>query len=98
MRRKVRGLRTIEQGVLREEAKNAVSDEQPPLAVPPPAAATSEPSAATLIAEVSTGDLKVAGAGAEGVGRSTIESFVYSFVLILILDYFVTRFLLYFEK
>ena len=29
-----------------------------------------------------------AGAGAEGVGRSTIESFVYSFVLILILDLF----------
>lgn len=29
-----------------------------------------------------------AGAGAEGVGKSTIESFVYSFVMILILDLF----------
>ena len=28
------------------------------------------------------------GAGAEGVGRATIASFVYSFVLILMLDLF----------
>ncbi len=64
MRRKVRGLRTIEQAVLREEAKNAVSDEQPPLASPPPAASNGETSAATLTAEVSTRDEDIAEAGA----------------------------------
>jgi hypothetical protein len=64
MRRKVRGLRTIEQAVLREEAKNAVSDEQPPLASPPPAASNGESSAATLTAEVSARDEDVGEAGA----------------------------------
>ena len=64
MRRKVRGLRTIEQAVLREEAKNAVSDEQPPLASPPPAASNGESSAATLTAEVPPQDEEVAEAGA----------------------------------
>lgn len=64
MRRKVRGLRTIEQAVLREEAKNAVSDEQPPLASPQPAASNGEPSAAILTAEVSTRDEDIAEARA----------------------------------
>jgi hypothetical protein len=64
MRRKVRGLRTIEQAVLREEAKNAVSDEQPPLASPPRAAPNGETSAAILTAEVSTRDEDIAQAGA----------------------------------
>ena len=58
MRRKVRGLRTIEQTVLREEAKNAVScvpdqaasDEPPPRVAP--AASNGETAAATLLAQV----------------------------------------------
>ncbi|RPI77690.1 MAG: hypothetical protein EHM42_13595, partial [Planctomycetaceae bacterium] len=62
MRRKVRGLRTIEQAVLREEAKHAVSDEQPPPTSPPPAASNGETSAGTRTAEVSTRDEEVAGA------------------------------------
>jgi hypothetical protein len=64
MRRKVRGLRTIEQAVLREEAKNAVSDEQPGLALPQRAAPNGETAAATLTAEVSTRDEDLAEAGA----------------------------------
>lgn len=51
MRRKVRGLRSIEQSVLREEAKKAASQEQPPLASPPAAASNGGASAATLTAE-----------------------------------------------
>ena len=47
MRRKVRGLRTIEQAVLREEAKTAVSEEQRATASPPPAGPNGETSAAT---------------------------------------------------
>ena len=64
MRRKVRGLRTIEQAVLREEAKNAISAEQPPMASPQPAASYGETSAATLRAEMPTRDEEVAAAGA----------------------------------
>lgn len=79
MRRKVRGLRTIEQAVLREEAENAVSaakgvvssgldqadiEEQPARALPPLAAANGETAAATLTAEVPTRNEEVAGAGA----------------------------------
>ena len=64
MRRKVRGLRTIEQAVLREEAKNAVSDEQPALALPQPASPNGETAAATLTAEVSTRDEDITEAGA----------------------------------
>jgi hypothetical protein len=52
MRRKVRGLRTIEQAVLREAAKNPVSQEQPPLASTPPTAVNGAISAATIIADL----------------------------------------------
>ena len=70
MRRKVRGLRTIEQTVLREEAKNAVSCglDQPPLEEqhllisPPSAAAQGETSMATLPAEGLPPDEEVSGA------------------------------------
>ena len=64
MRRKVRGLRTIEQTVLREEAKNAVSDEQLPSASSQPAALNGETATATLTAEVSTRDEDIAEAEA----------------------------------
>lgn len=58
MRRKVRGLRTIEQAVLREEAKNAdscgpepsQSEEQHPPISPPAVASNGQTSAATLTA------------------------------------------------
>jgi hypothetical protein len=62
MRRKVRGLRTIEQAVWREETKTAVSQEQPPMAWSPPAGSNGETLAATLTAEVPTRDEEVAGA------------------------------------
>jgi hypothetical protein len=55
-------LRTIEQAVLREEAKHAVSEEQLPPASPPPVASNGETSARTRTAEVSTRDEEVAGA------------------------------------
>src|SRR5665213_978074 len=64
MRRKVRGLRTIEQAVLRDEAKNVVSGAQPPLASPPPVAPNGETTAATLTAEMPTQDEDIAQAGA----------------------------------
>ena len=48
MRRKVRGLRTIEQAVLREEAKNARCEEQPPMASLQSAVSHGETSAATV--------------------------------------------------
>ena len=64
MRRKVRGLRTIEQTVLREEAKNAVSDEQPPSASSQSAATNGETAAATRTTEVSTRDQDIAETGA----------------------------------
>jgi hypothetical protein len=64
MRRKVRGLRTIEQAVLREVAKIAVSDEQPALASPQPAVPNGERSAATLTAEASVRDEDIADARA----------------------------------
>ena len=59
MRRKVRGLRTIEQAVLRQEANNAVScdsdqpetKEQAPSAPPQPAASNGETSTATVTAQ-----------------------------------------------
>lgn len=65
MRRKVRGLRTIEQAVLREEAKNAVvSEEQPPVSSPQPTAPNGETSSTTLTAELPTRDVEVGAAGA----------------------------------
>jgi hypothetical protein len=80
MRRKVRGLRTIEQAVLREEAKNVVSEakdavscgldpadieQPPPRASPPlPASHGETPAAATLTEQAPTRDEEVAGAGA----------------------------------
>ena len=36
--------------------------------------------------------------GPRGIGRSVTKAVVNSIVLILILDYFLTRFLLYFDK
>jgi hypothetical protein len=64
MRRKVRGLRAIEQAVLREAAENAVCEERPPLALP--SLAVSNPgapgSAATLTAEALTRDEEIAAA------------------------------------
>jgi hypothetical protein len=62
MRRKVRGLRTIEQAVLREEVKPAVSAEQPARTSPPRSAPKGEPAVATL-AEAPARDENVAGAG-----------------------------------
>jgi hypothetical protein len=66
MRRKVRGLRTIEQAVLREEAKNTDS-ERIPLASSQPATRYGEPSSATLTAEVPTQVKEAAEAGASCV-------------------------------
>ena len=63
MRRKVRGLRTIEQAVLREEAKPADSDEQTRQASPPAVASNDEPSAATGTVELPAQDQEVAEAG-----------------------------------
>jgi hypothetical protein len=63
MRRKVRGLRTIEHAVLREEAKPADSDEQTRQASPPAVASNDEPSAATCAAELPAQDQEVAEAG-----------------------------------
>lgn len=75
MRRKVRGLRTIEQGVLRQEAKNAVSglknavscgpdqaelEQQLPLVSPTPADAQGDTSLAALTAEEPPPDADVA--------------------------------------
>jgi len=73
MRRKVRGLRTIEQAVLQEEAKNAVScgpdqphiEEQHPLILPPPAPVNGETSTATLTAKVPLRDEEVIGAAGQ---------------------------------
>jgi hypothetical protein len=70
MRRKVRGLRTIEQAVLREE-QDAVScgpnqppiEEQHPPISPPPAASNAETSTATFTAPLPTPNEEVAGAG-----------------------------------
>ena len=36
--------------------------------------------------------------GSRGIGRSVTKAVVNSIVVVLILDYFLTRFLLYFEK
>jgi hypothetical protein len=74
MRRKVRGLRTIEQEVLREAAKAAVSREQPPSVSPQPASPNGESSAATLTVEVPTQDEKMAGAAAScATGEVVVE-------------------------
>jgi phospholipid/cholesterol/gamma-HCH transport system permease protein len=40
----------------------------------------------------------ITGGGPRGIGRSVTKAVVNSIVLILILDYFLTRFLLYFQK
>jgi hypothetical protein len=71
MRRKVRGLRTIEQAVLRQEAKNAVSrdpepaeiEEQPPLALPPAPASNDETSTTILTTQMPPPDEEVARSG-----------------------------------
>jgi hypothetical protein len=63
MRRKVRGLRSIEQAVLREAAKTAICDEQQGTAAPPPAGANGETSAATSAAEVLPRDAEGASQG-----------------------------------
>lgn len=68
MRRKVRGLRTIEQAVLRDEAKTAVSgdpapsevEEQPSLA-PPPSAASHDLAATATLPAPAPPDEEVAG-------------------------------------
>ena len=74
MRRKVRGLRTIEQEVLREAAKATVSREQPPSVSPQPANPNGESSAATLTIEVPTQDEQVAGAAAScATGEVAVE-------------------------
>lgn len=62
MRRRVRGLRSIEQAVLRESAKNADVEEQPPRELPQPSTSNGGTATATLTSEVSTRD--VAGVGA----------------------------------
>jgi hypothetical protein len=54
MRRKVRGLRTIEQAVLREEAKTSVSEEQRAMTSPEPTSSNGESAAATLTAKAPT--------------------------------------------
>lgn len=63
MRRKVRGLRAIEQAVLREAAKLPVSAEQSPPTSPPQATPSGEPAVATLIAEAPARDENFAAAG-----------------------------------
>lgn len=63
MRRKVRGLRAIEQAVLREAAKPAVSAEQSPPTSPPPATPNGEPAVATLTTEAPARDENFVGAG-----------------------------------
>jgi hypothetical protein len=64
MRRKVRGLRTIEQAVLREAAKSSVSQEPGPAGSPPTAVPEGETLAATVAAEIPTPDERPAAAGA----------------------------------
>lgn len=74
MRRKVRGLRTIEQAVLREEAKNRVSEEPPLAATAPSATSNGETSVATVTAEVPLRNEEVAEAGAApAVGQVAVE-------------------------
>jgi len=64
MRRKVRGLRAIEQAVLREESKILLFQEQRAMASPQPAGLNGEMSVATLSVEVLARDEKSAAAGA----------------------------------
>lgn len=74
MRRKVRGLRSIEQAVLREEAKTAVSEEQRATASPQPVGSRGETSAATPTVEVRTRDEESAAAGAScAAGELAVE-------------------------
>lgn len=74
MRRKVRGLRSIEQAVLREEVKPVVSAEQPAPTSPPRSAPKGEPAAAPLAAEAPMRDENVSGAGvACGLEQATAE-------------------------
>lgn len=63
MRRKVRGLRTIEHAVWREEAKASVSEEPRAMASPQPAGPKGETSAASLAVEVLRSDEESAAAG-----------------------------------
>jgi len=70
MRRKVRGLRSIEQAVLCEEAsKNSVSEK--PTALPPPADLTGDAPAPRLAAELSTGE-DVVGRGPSSVACPSV--------------------------
>lgn len=74
MRRKVRGLRTIEQAVLREEAKSAVSAEQSRETSPSLSAPPSAPARANLPAEPPARDENAARAGiAYAVEQATAE-------------------------
>lgn len=74
MRRKVRGLRTIEQAVLRETAKTAVSEGPSPGALPPPAASNDETSTVPVTAEAPTRDEEVTRADAScGAGHGAAE-------------------------
>jgi hypothetical protein len=63
MRRKVRGLRTIEQAVLQEETKTSVSEQQA-MVSPQPGGSNGDTSVATLAVEVLTRDEEFAAAGA----------------------------------
>jgi len=53
---------------------------------------------AVIIGTVSCHQGMITSGGPRGIGRSVTKAVVNSIVLILILDYFLTRFLLYFEK
>jgi phospholipid/cholesterol/gamma-HCH transport system permease protein len=53
---------------------------------------------AMIIGTVSCHQGLITAGGPRGIGRSVTKAVVNSIVLILILDYFLTRFLLYFEK
>ncbi len=68
MRRKVRGLRSIEQAVLREEGQERPVSEEP-AGSPPPASLNGVASMATLAAELPTGDeaVEVVGTGPSSV-------------------------------
>jgi hypothetical protein len=59
MRRKVRGLRTIEQAVLREAAKNTAAEEQPASAALPPVAAKGAGLAATVVPQAPAADVAI---------------------------------------
>jgi hypothetical protein len=74
MRRKVRGLRTIEQAVLREEAKTSLSEEPRPMALPPAVGPNDNTSAAPPAAEVLKRDEELGGAEAScAAGSLAVE-------------------------